>query len=36
MGFNPFRPRHRDSVDLVMVVGTVVIVVALLVWAIWG
>jgi hypothetical protein len=36
MGFNPFRPGHRDPVDLLMVVGTIVVAVALVVWAILG
>jgi hypothetical protein len=36
MGFNPFRPAHKDSLDYVMVIGTIVVVVLLLVWAIWG
>ncbi len=33
MGFNPFRPQRKDVVDIVMVVGTILVAVALVLWA---
>lgn len=36
MGFNPFRPARRSPFDVAIVIGTVLIIVALLVWAIRG
>ena len=36
MGFNPFRPARKDAFDLVLVAATVVLVIGLLAWAIWG
>jgi hypothetical protein len=36
MGFNPYRANKRDRLNLLMVVGTLGVIVALLVWAIWG
>jgi len=34
MGFNPFRPQRKDLVDVMMVVGTLLVAVALVLWAI--
>jgi hypothetical protein len=36
MGFNPFRPAHNSPLDLALVIGTIVIVLVLLAWAIRG
>lgn len=36
MGFNPFRKQERRTADLVMVAGTVLVTVALVVWAFLG
>jgi hypothetical protein len=36
MGFNPFRPAQKSPLDIALVIGTVVIVVVLLAWAIRG
>jgi hypothetical protein len=36
MGFNPFRPTHKSPVDVALVIGTIVIVLVLLAWAIRG
>ena len=36
MGFNPFRPARKSIADLVLVAGTIVVVIGLVVWAIWG
>lgn len=36
MGFNPFRKHERRAADLVMVVGTVLVTGALVVWAFMG
>ncbi|CAN5822194.1 hypothetical protein BH18ACT6_BH18ACT6_07240 [soil metagenome] len=36
MGFNPFRHVRKDAFDLVLVAATVVLVIGLLAWAIWG
>jgi len=36
MGFNPFRSQQSGLADVLMVVGTVLIAVALVLWAITG
>jgi hypothetical protein len=36
MGMNPFRPHRRSPADYVMVAAALVIVLALVVWAIRG
>ena len=36
MGFNPFRKQERRAADLVMVVGTVLVTAALVIWAFTG
>jgi hypothetical protein len=36
MGFNPFRPQRRSNADYVMVAAAMLIVAALLVWALLG
>lgn len=33
MGFNPFRDQRKDLVDVVMVVATILVAVALVLWA---
>jgi hypothetical protein len=33
MGFNPFSPQRKGVVDLVMVTGTILVAVALVLWA---
>jgi hypothetical protein len=33
MGFNPFRPQRKDLFDVVMVAGTIVLALALVLWA---
>jgi hypothetical protein len=36
MGFNPFRPAHNQPLDVFLVVTTIVAVLVMLAWAIWG
>jgi hypothetical protein len=36
MGFNPFRSHDRDLVDIAMVAGMVLVIAALVLWAISG
>jgi hypothetical protein len=36
MGFNPFRRARKSPLDIALVIGTIVIVVILLAWAIQG
>jgi hypothetical protein len=36
MGFNPFRKQRTSMVDLAMVAGTILIAVALVLWALNG
>ena len=36
MGFNPFRPQRRTAADYLMVIGALVAVVALVLWAFLG
>jgi len=36
MGFNPFRKQRKTAFDVVMVVATIVIAAALVVWAVVG
>jgi hypothetical protein len=36
MGFNPYRPRGRQTADYVLVGAAVVVVVLLLAWALLG
>jgi hypothetical protein len=36
MGFNPFRKQRTSMVDLAMVAGTILIAVALVLWAATG
>lgn len=36
MGFNPFRPARKSVADLALVVATIVVIIGLLSWAIWG
>jgi hypothetical protein len=36
MGFNPFRPARKNALDLALMAGTIVVIIGLLVWAIWG
>ncbi len=33
MGFNPFRPQRKDLLDVAMVAGTILLAVALVLWA---
>ena len=33
MGFNPFRPQRTSFVDVAMVAGTILVAVALVLWA---
>jgi hypothetical protein len=33
MGFNPFRPQRRGVLDIAMVAGTILLAVALVLWA---
>jgi hypothetical protein len=35
VGFNPFRPGRRSTSDLVLVVVTIVVAMALVAWAAW-
>ena len=34
MGFNPFRPRHGGLTDALLVAGTLLVAVALVLWAV--
>ena len=34
MGFNPFRPQRKTTVDLVMVAAALVVTIAVVLWAI--
>jgi hypothetical protein len=34
MGFNPFRAQRKTAVDVALVIGTVLITVALVLWAV--
>ena len=36
MGLNPFRPQTVSRADIAMVVGALVVVAALVAWAVWG
>jgi hypothetical protein len=36
VGFNPFRPARKDRLDLALVAGTILLILGLLAWAIWG
>jgi hypothetical protein len=36
MGFNPFRQQRRSVADYAMVVGALVVVAALVLWAVFG
>jgi hypothetical protein len=36
MGFNPFRQQRRVVADYAMVVGALVVVAALVLWAVFG
>ena len=36
VGMNPFRPHRRSIGDYVMVAAALVIVAALVAWAVWG
>lgn len=36
MGFNPFRAKRRTFADYAMVVGALVVLIALVLWAIFG
>jgi hypothetical protein len=36
MGMNPFRPHRRSPADLVMVLAALVVVAALVAWALFG
>jgi hypothetical protein len=36
MGFNPYRPQRRRVSDYVLVASAVVVVIALLLWALFG
>jgi hypothetical protein len=36
MGFNPYRPQRRRASDYVLVASAVIVVVALLAWALLG
>jgi hypothetical protein len=36
MGFNPFRPQRRSFADYAMVVGALLVLLALVLWAILG
>jgi hypothetical protein len=36
MGFNPFRQQRRSAADYAMVVGALVVVAALILWAVFG
>lgn len=34
MGFNPFRPQQKGFVDIAMVIGTILVAAALVLWAV--
>jgi hypothetical protein len=36
MGLNPFRPQRRSFADYAMVVGALVVIVLLVLWAVFG
>jgi hypothetical protein len=36
MGFNPFRPQRRSFADYAMVAGALLVVLALVLWALLG
>jgi hypothetical protein len=36
VGFNPFRQQDRSVVDIALVVGTIVVTLALVLWALLG
>jgi hypothetical protein len=36
MGMNPFRPHRRSPADYVMVAAALLVVAALVAWAVWG
>ena len=36
MGFNPFQPHKQDFADIAMLVGAVVVILGLVLWAILG
>jgi hypothetical protein len=36
MGLNPFRPQSVSPADIAMVVGAIVVVAALVAWAVFG
>ncbi len=36
MGFNPFRQQRRTLVDVALVVGFAAIIMAFVLWALWG
>jgi len=36
MGMNPFRPHRRSAADYVMVVAALLVLAALVLWAIYG
>lgn len=36
MGFNPFRKHHRSPTDIALVVGTLLVAVVLVLWALYG
>jgi hypothetical protein len=36
MGFNPFRRHRRSATDIAMVVGTLLVAVVLVIWALTG
>lgn len=36
MGFNPFRPARKSPTDVAIVIGTMMVIAVLLVWAIRG
>jgi hypothetical protein len=36
VGFNPFRQHRRSAADYALVAAALVVVLALLAWAVWG
>jgi len=36
MGMNPFRPHRRSAADYVMVVAALLVLAALVLWAVYG
>jgi hypothetical protein len=36
MGFNPFRRHRRSTLDVVIMIGTLLVAAALVVWAVSG